>query len=132
MNSNVNVEFVIVGEYFDPDIFTRTLNLEPNDFWIKGDSVKNRNIVRKDSCWSIETGYYESLDISDQINLMINTITGKKELIKKLKHEFKVKYLFLIIVNIEDDVKPVISFGTEIIEFANYIGATIEVAYYIY
>lgn len=128
MKTNVNVEFNIVGDYFNPDVVTQILNLEPTDSYIKGD--KGRYTTRKETCWSIETGYYESFDISQQINLMLKTISEKKEILKKLRTQLDVEYLFMIVIKIEDNRGPAMIFESPIIEFANYIGAEIHVDYY--
>lgn len=129
MKTNVNVEFNIIGDYFNPDVVTQILNLEPTDSYIKGDM--GRYATKKETCWSIETGYYESFDISEQINLMLKTISEKKETLKRLKTQLDVEYLFMIVINIEDNKGPAMIFESLIIEFANYIGAEIHVDYYI-
>ena len=131
MKTNVNVKFNIVGDYFNPDVVTKRLNLEPTDSYIKGDKGRYKSVTRKETCWSIETGYYESFDISEQINLIIKTVLEKKEILKKLRSQLDVEYFFIVIINIEDNMGPAMIFESPIIEFANYIGAEIHVDYYI-
>lgn len=130
--TNVMVEFIIIGEEFDPNFVTEKLNIEPDEFWVKGDAIKGRNIKRKDTTWSINTGYEESLDISEQLEKIINLINGKKNILKELKIEYNLEYVFGIVVNVEDNQKPSMYFNNMFIEFVNDIKAEFYIDLYIY
>lgn len=132
MKTNINAEFVISGYEFNTELITNELNLVPNETWNRGDKVPNRNnTFRRDCCWSIESGCIESFDICEQIDILLDRIENKKEIFNKVKKRFDIEYLILITINIVNDEKPIISFKMPIIQFANDIGARIDVDYYI-
>lgn len=130
--TNVMVEFIIIGEEFDPNFVTKKLKIEPDEIWVKGDSIIGRNIERKDTTWSINTGYEESLDINEQLEKIINLINDKKNILKKLKAEYNIEYVFGIVVNVEDNQKPAMYFNNMFIEFVNDIKAEFYIDLYIY
>lgn len=132
MSTSINVEFVIIGEVFDLTIITNKLEIKPTEQWVKGERVSNRNIVRKDTCWSYGLGEEESLDINNQLKKMFDILKFKRNILKELKAIFKIEYLFLVTIKIENDVKPIISIKTPIIELMNDIGAELDVDMYIF
>lgn len=98
MKTNVNVEFVINGYEFNPNYITDELNLDPSEAWMKGDEVPNRkNVFRRDCCWSIESGYFESFDVSEQIDILLNKIENKKDILIDLKEKFELEYVMLYV-----------------------------------
>lgn len=125
-------EFVIVGDEFEPSYVTEKLNLVPDEFWVKGDDVKGRIVKRKDTTWSISTGYEESLDINDQLSKIMTRIQDKRKVLKEIRATCNVKFLFAIVVNIENNQKPAMHFNSQFIEFANDIKAEFYIDLYIY
>ncbi len=132
MKTNVNVEFVFEADYLDIDDISDTLGLEPTNTWEKGDLIKDRPVVRKQSCWSIGTGNKESLDINDQLFEMIEMLKGKEGIINNISKKYDTTPFFMILINIEDDEKPIISIYSPIIKFASSINAHLEIDWYIY
>ncbi len=65
--TNIMAYFSVSGDNFNPNDITKELNLPPDEYWIKGDSVKGRhpNVKRRQTNWSICTEYEESLDINE-------------------------------------------------------------------
>ncbi|SHL04119.1 protein of unknown function [Desulforamulus aeronauticus DSM 10349] len=61
--TNIMVEFCILGDDFNPEEVTSKLLIEPREQYLKG-SRSTRNIERKETCWSISTGYVETLLVS--------------------------------------------------------------------
>ena len=113
-------------------LFRSTLGLEPTNQWKKGDLIKNKPVARKQSCWSIGTGKKESLDINNQLSELIAMLKGKEEIINKISEKYDTTPFFMILINIEDDEKPIISIYSPIIKFASSINAHLEIDWYIY
>ncbi|GMQ61386.1 DUF4279 domain-containing protein [Vallitalea maricola] len=132
MSTSINIEFVISGEVFDLNTITYKLELQPTEQWLKGDNIYNRNITRKDTCWTYSLGEVESLDVNDELSKIIEILLMKKHTLHEIKRIFDVDYLFLITVKIEDEVKPIISIKSQAIELMNYIGAEFDIDMYIY
>ncbi|EYE87733.1 hypothetical protein Q428_11940 [Fervidicella metallireducens AeB] len=130
--TKVKVEFVIVGDEFNPGLVTEKLQINPNEYWVKGDDIKGRNIKRKDSCWIIGTEYEESSDINNQIIKVLNKIQDKKSNLCELGEYFNLEYILLIIINIEENEKPAIYFENEVIQFMNDIKGKIDIDLYIF
>lgn len=130
-NTNVKVEFRILGDDFEPDTITNKLVINPNEYWKIGDTIKNKNFKRKYSCWSISTGYEESLDINEQLKKILLKISDKKDVLKEIRELLTLEYRLDIIINIEGNEKPAIYLDSETIEFANDIKAEFDFDLYI-
>lgn len=129
--TNLMVEFCIIGEDFNPEKITKMLMVEPTEYYIKG-SKNKRNFERKESCWSISTGYVETLYVSELFDVLLNKLTNKKEIIIKLKKEYNLTCKFIIVINIEENIKPAIYLDKEIIKFANFLEAEFDFDMYIF
>ena len=124
------VDFSIIGDDFNPDIITNTLLLDPTEQYLKGD-MNRRNIARKETCWSISTGYKESLYLSDLLEEIMVKFSGKEERLTKLREELNLTFKFLIVVNIVNNEKPAIYLDKSIIQFANNLQAEFDFDLYL-
>ncbi|KAB1438063.1 DUF4279 domain-containing protein [Candidatus Galacturonibacter soehngenii] len=129
--TNLMVEFSIIGEDFNPEKITKMLMVEPTEYYMKG-SKNERNFEMKESCWSISTGYVETLYVSELFDELLHKLTNKKEKIVKLKKEYNLTCKFFIVINIEENIKPAIYLDKEIVEFANFLEAEFDFDMYIY
>ena len=130
--TSVKVEFTIIGDELIPKNATEKLKITPNQFWQEGEDIKGRQIKRKDTCWSINTGYEESNDINEQLFKIVGLLQDKKNILKELKSIHNLEYIFAIVVNIENNEKPEMYFNREFIKFANDIDAEFYIDMYIY
>lgn len=130
--TNVMVEFVIIGDRFDPCMITEKLKIKPDQYWVKGDSIQGRDarVKRKDTSWIISTGYEESLDINEQLERIVELIKDKSIILKELERGFNLEYIFGIVVNIENNEKPAMYFNRDFIGFANEINAEFYIDLY--
>jgi len=80
----------------------------------------------------ISTKEEHSFDINDQLNELIVLLEPKKDILVRIKKDFQVNFVFLILIKIENNEKPAIYFDTKTLNFINGINAEIEVDYYIY
>lgn len=129
--TSVMVEFCILGDNFNPEEITLELSIEPTEQYLKG-SRNNRNIERKESCWSINTGYVETLYVSELLDILIDKLIDKKDIIQKLKKKWNIDCKFFVVINIENNVKPAVYLEKEVIEFANAVGAEFDFDLYIF
>ena len=107
--TSVNVELVISGDEFQLDKVSKILKITPSLQWNKGEKVRNRPIIRKDTNWSIEIGDQESFNIEDQTFKLLELIGDKYDELNKIRVEFQVDLLILFTVHIRDNETPVIS-----------------------
>lgn len=124
------VDFSIIGDDFNPDIITNVLRLNPTEQYLKGE-MNSRNICRKETCWSISTGYKESLYISDLLEDILVKFSGKEEILIRLKEELKLTFKFFIVMNIVENVKPAIYLDNRIIQFASNLNAEFDFDLYV-
>ncbi|MCM3130555.1 DUF4279 domain-containing protein (plasmid) [Paenibacillus urinalis] len=130
--TTVMAEFAIIGENFTKQNITNQLQIEPTEFYSKGDKIKNRDLYRKETAWSLATEYEESLDINLQLNKLISILNDKKEELLKLKRTYNLFYKFFIVIKIEENETPAIYLDTTTISFANDLGIEFDFDLYIF
>lgn len=123
--TSIKVEFDIYGNEFNPSEITEKLKTQPNITYLKGDVVKSEKNVRKETSWSLETKYIETLDINDVLDQIMVSISDKADILKQIRKTYNVKILFMIVIRIENNEIPAIYFNKKFVEFAGYIGAEI-------
>ena len=130
--SEINIEFCIKGENINPADITKIIEISPSRSYSKGDQIKNKPVFRDHSLWEIETGFQLSFDVNNQLEIMIDMLNNKKDLIKKLTLKYDILISFIIVINFINQDKPAIYLNKEVISFANEIGADIQFDYYFY
>ena len=107
----------------------------------KGDIIErtnNPNLVStkirrwKETDWTLSTGYQESYDINNQLNTILKSLEGKTKELKQLKKKYDLEFLFMIVIQVENDEKPAMYLQKNIIGFASLIQAEIQFDLYIF
>lgn len=132
MKTNINVEFNIIGDYFDLDTISNKLNLNPTESWKKGEVVPNRKTVRRDTTWSYALRTKETIDLDEELTNLVNIFDSKREILKKLKLLFELEYLILITINIENQETPAMTIKIPNINFINDIACELEFDTYVF
>ena len=132
MKTNINVEFNIIGDYFDLDTISNKLNLNPTESWKKGEVVPNRKTVRRDTTWSYALGTKETIDLDEELTNLVNIFDSKREILKKLKLLFELEYLILITIKIENQETPAMTIRIPNINFINDIACELEFDTYVF
>lgn len=123
-NTNVKVEFKVVGDNFSPDIITERLGVYPTVSWLKNEPIPNREkLLRKTCLWSLCVGYEESINIMIQIEQVIKKLAKVRETLVILKKEFDLNYYIDVFINIENGEKPAINLDYTTIKFLHDIEA---------
>ncbi|WP_148449870.1 DUF4279 domain-containing protein [Gorillibacterium timonense] len=131
-NTTVMVGFSIYGDEFNPQIITEKLNIQPKKYWLKGDTIPGKPLIRNKTCWSVNTEYQESLDINDQLSEIIDLIQGKSKEIIELMRIHNLEIIISIVINIENNQKPAMYLNKQVIEFLHCINAEIDIDLYVY
>jgi len=132
MRTNIKIEFNICGDYIDVDNVTEMMAIKPIISYLKGDPIKGKPLVRKDTLWAIETEYEEADDIDDVLPKVLKQIIGKTDVIKKIKELYDVNISFIFVINIEDGESPAMYLNIDLIKFAAEIDARIGFDVYVY
>ncbi|MFJ7830662.1 DUF4279 domain-containing protein [Peribacillus sp. NPDC097284] len=118
-------------------MITDVLDIEPTKTFNKGDVITHPNLVsttskrRKQTDWILSTGYQESYDINDQLDLLLKSLGGKTEELKQLKKKYDVEYLFMIVIEIVNDEKPAMHLEKNMLDFSSLIQAEIQFDLYV-
>ncbi|HHK5536486.1 DUF4279 domain-containing protein [Bacillus mobilis] len=132
--------FSATGDIFPLEAITEALNIEPTRTYKKGDVVARRDnpnlvftktLYRKETDWTLSTGYQESYDINNQLHIILKSLEGKTEQLKHLKKKYSLEFLFMVVIQVENNESPAMYLQKEIINFASSIQAEIHFDLYI-
>ncbi|HGP3676397.1 TPA: DUF4279 domain-containing protein [Bacillus pacificus] len=133
--------FSITGDIFPVEAITDALNIEPTRTYKKGDIVARRDnpnlvftkkLYRKETDWNLSTGYQESYDINNQLHVILKSLEEKTEPLKQLKKKYDLEFLFMVVIQIENNESPAMYLQKDILDFASSIQAEIHFDLYIY
>ncbi|EOQ28993.1 TPA: DUF4279 domain-containing protein [Bacillus thuringiensis] len=132
--------FSVTGDIFPIEAITEALSIEPTQTYKKGDIVERRDnpnlvstktIYRKETDWTFSTGYQESYDINNQLQVILKSLERKTEQLKQLKEKYGLQFLFMVVIQVENNESPAMYLQKEIINFASFIQAEIHFDLYI-
>jgi len=75
--------------------------------------------------------YEESYDINDQLLTLLNLLKDKEDVLIGFKQDYELTYLFIIVIEIENNQTPAMCLEKEIIDYASIIGAKIHFDLYV-
>lgn len=116
---------------FNPEELTRILDIHPFSSWAYGD----RRVDGSEylfSTWNAEKSDIGRLDIGAQCRDTIKNLKKKIPQLTKIKQQYDVRFILLVVPSIHEAEQPWISFDKEVIEFCYLTGTTIEVDMYIH
>lgn len=86
--------------YFDctVDEISKTLEVQPTDSWIKGDSIPNRkgNIRRKQSTWAYKSTADPTEPIERHVDSLLKTFESRKDILKKYSKDYYTEITLVI------------------------------------
>ncbi|MCU4988765.1 DUF4279 domain-containing protein [Bacillus cereus] len=133
--------FSATGDIFPVEAITDALSIEPTRTYKKGDVVAKRDnpnlvstkiIYRKETDWTLSTGYQESYDINNQLHVILKSLEGKTEQLKHLKKKYSLEFLFMVVIQVENNESPAMYLQKDILDFASSIQAEIHFDLYMY
>lgn len=133
--------FNVTGDIFPVEAISDALNIEPTKTYKKGDVVERRDnpnlvstktLYRKETDWTLSTGYQESYDINNQLHVILKSLKEKTEQLKQHKKKYDLHFLLMVIIQVENNESPAMYLQKEIINFASSIQAEIHFDLYIY
>ncbi|UTM15802.1 DUF4279 domain-containing protein [Bacillus paranthracis] len=127
--------FSATRDIFPLEAITEALSIEPTRTYKKGDVVARRDnpnlvstktLYRKETNWTLSTGYQESYDINNQLYVILKSLEEKTEPLKQLKKKYDLEFLFMVVIQIENNESPAMYLQKNIIDFASSIQAEIH------
>ncbi|ETT86570.1 DUF4279 domain-containing protein [Viridibacillus sp. FSL R5-0477] len=127
--------FSAFGDNFPLEEVTNGLDVEPTETYKKGDVIKTfatKILRRKETSWTLSTGYQESLDINEQLDVILKSLKEKTKELLQLKKKYDLQFQFMIVIEIENNDKPAMYLQKNIIDFSSSIDAEIQFDLYVY
>lgn len=130
--TTVKAEFSICGDVFDPSEITTLLQIEPMEVYVKGVISGTRKRPSSETSWSIFTEKEESFDVDEQTRKLLSLLRCKIDLLEEIKIVYGVKFIFSLLIEIENGEKPSIYWSAETNGFLGRIGAESSIDLYFY
>lgn len=133
--TKVMAYFSAFGDNFPLEEVTNGLDVEPTETYKKGDVIKTfatKILRRKETSWTLSTGYQESLDINKQLDVILKSLKEKTKELLQLKKKYDLQFQFMIVIEIENNDKPAMYLQKNIIDFSSSIDAEIQFDLYVY
>ncbi|MCH1939866.1 DUF4279 domain-containing protein [Holdemania massiliensis] len=129
--TNVKVSLRFIGEDYDIQEITDTLNIIPSESWNKGEPIRNSGKKRTYTAWIYSLDAIETLDVCEQAKKIEKVFSPKGEKIATLKKKYNLDVSVDFVIIIENEDVPAIYFDASFIEFAAKIGARFDLDTYV-
>src|SRR4051794_17504001 len=129
--TNVKVYFSATADDFSIEDFTNKLGVKPTRAFNKV-VIATGTVFRLGANWELGTDYEESLDINNQLNIILSHLESKEEELNRLKNNYDLAYRFIMVIQIENNEKPAMYLDSRFIHFADSIGAEVEFDLYVF
>lgn len=106
------------------------MGIIPNYTRRKGEMLRNGRPFHL-SEWGIHTEYENSIDISEQLLKITEKLKDKVSVINEICSQYRITCSFVVVINIEQGIKPTIGFESDFIKFACSINADVGIDLYI-
>lgn len=126
MQTHQRVRVVFFGD-IEPNTLTTEINIEPSYTWKKGDYIKRPPRKYNDNGWVLRTKEVKTLDTEKLIRTVFDRIYKKKETIIKLYDSYSFCILVSVLLYIENNVTPILSFSSELIGMIADINGEIDI-----
>ena len=128
----INVELSIIGDYFDVDLVSKKLDIEPTEIKKKGELLPNKKNWNIETSWSFMTDLEKSLDVRTQLCKLMDIFYKKIDKLKEICLYFNTKVFVSILIIVKNQQTPSLHFGKEEILFFNEINAELDIDIYIH
>lgn len=130
-NTNIRVEFRIMGEDYNVEEITQVLKIKPTNSWSKGECIENTGKRRTYTLWEYSTETEEVLDVNLHAQKIMEMFSPKIKEIELLKQKYKLDICIEFVIVIENESPPAIYFEPPFIEFVAKIGAQMDIDTYV-
>ena len=122
--------FIVYGDMFDIDEFSKIINISPTEFAYKGDKLKFR--VSTDTFWKYSFKDIISLFVEDSLKPLEKIVTPKIEEISSFIQKNNLKSIMRFKVETNKEPSPAIVFDNNIVKLLYKLNASIDLDLYIY
>jgi hypothetical protein len=129
--ANIKIIFSIYGDSLDPLSFNKLVDVDNSVYWYKGDTIKNKQILRKETAWEYTVEFRDVYHLESVSDVFINKFKDKIFQIKQYIIQEKLKAKIDIIVQIANREIPSLYFNQTLIDFSSSIKSEIDIDLYI-
>lgn len=129
--ANIKLVFSIYGDHFNPLDLNTLTRVDDSVYWHKGDALKNKSILRKETAWEYTIEGSNILHFSNIEDEFINKFLEYKYIIKQYLIDNNLKAKIDIVVEIVNRISPSMYFGKKLIDFISSIECEIDIDIYI-
>lgn len=123
----ISIDFTLSGDYFDPEVVTKKLGIQPIRTGIKGEKTPARGeFFWKKTLWMYNTGNREALETSPLFSEVIDLFEPKIPEIISLKKAFNLSVSVCMVISVVGTTTPIIFFDSRQIAFLHELNATLD------
>lgn len=123
----------VFGDSLSPEKLNELLNISPTSTWKKGDKIVGRNnLFRKESAWSYETDFVQTLYLQEVGEQFINVFDSGIYELKNFIEQNQLEAKIYIVIEIFNEEKPALYFNKELLAMINTLNAEIDMDMYMY
>ena len=122
--------FIVYGDMFDIDEFSKIINISPTEFAYKGDKLKFR--ISTDTFWKYSFKDIISLYVEDSLKPLEKIVTPRIEEISSFMQKNNLKSIMRFKVETNKEPAPAIVFENNIINLLSKLNSSIDLDLYIY
>ncbi len=132
MEHEVKIYFAIMGFEESPHAITEQVGIQPTKTWLKGETIQNTAIRRKNNGWELSSSVPGNSSFDAHLKAIAVTLRSKEVKVGEIcrKYEGQLSCAVYISVSSENSL-PAISFDHETIDLFARIGAEINCELYL-
>ena len=128
--TRIKLTFIVYGDMFDIDEFSKIINISPTEFAYKGDKLKFR--ISTDTFWKYSFKDIISLYVEDSLKPLKKIITQRIEEISSFMKKNNLKSIMRFKVETNKEPAPAIVFENNTINLLSKLNSSIDLDLYIY
>ena len=128
--TRIKLTFIVYGDMFDIDEFSKIINISPTEFAYKGDKLKFR--ISTETFWEYSFKDIISLYVEDSLKPLKKIITPRIEEISSFIQKNNLKSIMRFKVETNKEPAPAIVFENNIINLLSKLNSSIDLDLYIY
>ena len=122
--------FIVYGDMFDIDEFSKIINISPTEFAYKGDKLKFR--ISTETFWQHSFKDIISLYVEDSLKPLEKIVTQRIEELSSFIQKNNLKSIMRFKVETNKEPAPAIVFENNIINLLSKLNSSIDLDLYIY
>lgn len=126
--SESKVQIILSGdENFDPDVFTKMINITPEAVWKIGDKIGSSIRTRNENSWVLSTEYSEDHDVPELLEKILDKMAPvEKLIIDYLQNTKNVEMQASIAIYAADEF-PALNFNPDLITRLESFKASLDI-----